>query len=272
MREDMSRVTVERPRLGGDRRRKGRTVSLDDLPKQEGMRRRHLFAGPQDAERDLVAAATLSGASGRSRLGQGLFRDRPAFADGQHRPAACPRSPFGFLRRSSRAGGPEPSIYWAAARNSTTGSGSNRCISIPRIGCSGERHGAVRALRLGHHQRGEAALGAQAVPPRGGGQAGDGAGPRHDGTLVARGADLSDDRNHDHDKTERPAERNGGIHKTARPRKVAVLKPSNNSTRPVPYKPAVHVAQFSARFGPRSAPPSTAPALPPRGCRQRRPT
>ena len=45
MREDMSRVIVERPRLGGDRGRKGRSVALDDLPKQEGMRRRHMLSG-----------------------------------------------------------------------------------------------------------------------------------------------------------------------------------------------------------------------------------
>jgi hypothetical protein len=45
MREDMSRVIVERPRLGGDRGRKGRAVALDDLPKQEGMRRRHVLSG-----------------------------------------------------------------------------------------------------------------------------------------------------------------------------------------------------------------------------------
>ena len=44
MREDMSRVIVERPRLGGDRGRKGRAVPLDDLPKQEGMRRPHVLA------------------------------------------------------------------------------------------------------------------------------------------------------------------------------------------------------------------------------------
>src|SRR5208282_4298320 len=45
MREDMSRVIVERPRLGGDRSRNGRAVALDDLPKQEGMRRRHVLSG-----------------------------------------------------------------------------------------------------------------------------------------------------------------------------------------------------------------------------------
>lgn len=41
MREDMSRVIVERPRRGGGRGRKGRTVALEDLPKQQGMRRCH---------------------------------------------------------------------------------------------------------------------------------------------------------------------------------------------------------------------------------------
>lgn len=45
MREDMSRVIVERPRLGGDRGRKGRVVPLEDLPKQEGIRRRHVLSG-----------------------------------------------------------------------------------------------------------------------------------------------------------------------------------------------------------------------------------
>ena len=45
MREDMSRVIVERPRLGGHRTRKGRARALDDLPKQEGMRRAHLHSG-----------------------------------------------------------------------------------------------------------------------------------------------------------------------------------------------------------------------------------
>jgi hypothetical protein len=45
MRKDMSRVTVERPRLGGGRGRKGRVGAPDDLPKQEGMRRRHVLSG-----------------------------------------------------------------------------------------------------------------------------------------------------------------------------------------------------------------------------------
>jgi hypothetical protein len=45
MREDMSRVIVERPRLGGGRTRKGRARASDDLPKQEGMRRPHLRSG-----------------------------------------------------------------------------------------------------------------------------------------------------------------------------------------------------------------------------------
>src|SRR6266536_2639198 len=39
MRKDMSRVIVERPRLGGGRHRKGRAVPLEDLPKQEGIGR-----------------------------------------------------------------------------------------------------------------------------------------------------------------------------------------------------------------------------------------
>jgi hypothetical protein len=33
-------MIVERPRLGGDRGRKGRAVPLEDLPKQEGIRRK----------------------------------------------------------------------------------------------------------------------------------------------------------------------------------------------------------------------------------------
>ena len=45
MREDMSRVIVERPRRGGDRGRKGRSVAADALPKQEGMRRKHVLSG-----------------------------------------------------------------------------------------------------------------------------------------------------------------------------------------------------------------------------------
>jgi hypothetical protein len=39
MREDMSRVIVERPRIIDSMGRKGRSRSLDDLPRQEGMRR-----------------------------------------------------------------------------------------------------------------------------------------------------------------------------------------------------------------------------------------
>jgi hypothetical protein len=45
MREDMSRVIVERPRLGGGRSRKGGAVAFDDLPKHEGIRRRHVLSG-----------------------------------------------------------------------------------------------------------------------------------------------------------------------------------------------------------------------------------
>jgi hypothetical protein len=45
MREDMSRVIVERPRLGGHRTRKGRARAFADLPKQEGMRRAHPRSG-----------------------------------------------------------------------------------------------------------------------------------------------------------------------------------------------------------------------------------
>src|SRR5262245_11066334 len=45
MREDMSHVIVERPRLGGGRARKGRAVALDDLPRHEGMRRPHKRSG-----------------------------------------------------------------------------------------------------------------------------------------------------------------------------------------------------------------------------------
>jgi len=42
MREDMSRVIVERPRLGGGRTRKGRARRSEDLPKQEGIRRPYM--------------------------------------------------------------------------------------------------------------------------------------------------------------------------------------------------------------------------------------
>src|SRR5215216_3089894 len=45
MREDMSRVIVDRPRRGGDRTRKGRARPLDDLPKHEGMQRPHMRSG-----------------------------------------------------------------------------------------------------------------------------------------------------------------------------------------------------------------------------------
>jgi hypothetical protein len=45
MREDMSRVIVERPRCGGHGARKGRNVPLDDLPSHQGMRRRWREAG-----------------------------------------------------------------------------------------------------------------------------------------------------------------------------------------------------------------------------------
>jgi hypothetical protein len=41
MREDMSRVIVERPRLGGGHGRKGRALPLEDLPSKEGIRRPH---------------------------------------------------------------------------------------------------------------------------------------------------------------------------------------------------------------------------------------
>src|SRR5712691_4295248 len=45
MREDMSHIIVERPRLGGGRTRKGRARPLEDLPKQEGIQRPHLRSG-----------------------------------------------------------------------------------------------------------------------------------------------------------------------------------------------------------------------------------
>ena len=45
MREDMSRVIVERPRLGGGRARKGRAGRLEDLPRHEGMRRPYMRSG-----------------------------------------------------------------------------------------------------------------------------------------------------------------------------------------------------------------------------------
>lgn len=41
MRDDMSRVIVERPRLYGDCPRKGRSAPFDELPSNEGMRRPH---------------------------------------------------------------------------------------------------------------------------------------------------------------------------------------------------------------------------------------
>src|SRR6266851_898136 len=45
MREDMSRVIVERPRLGGGRHRKGRAVPLEELPSHEGMGRPYTLSG-----------------------------------------------------------------------------------------------------------------------------------------------------------------------------------------------------------------------------------
>ena len=45
MREDMSRVIVERPRKGGKFERKGRAKALDDLPTKVGMRRFHAEIG-----------------------------------------------------------------------------------------------------------------------------------------------------------------------------------------------------------------------------------
>src|SRR5262245_32249333 len=45
MREDMSRVIVDRPRLGGGWTKRGRTVPFSELPKCEGMRRPHKRSG-----------------------------------------------------------------------------------------------------------------------------------------------------------------------------------------------------------------------------------
>jgi hypothetical protein len=45
MRDDMARVLVERPRLPGRGTRKGRARPLEDLPKQEGIQRRHVLDG-----------------------------------------------------------------------------------------------------------------------------------------------------------------------------------------------------------------------------------
>lgn len=45
MREDMSRVIVERPRIIDGAERKGRPRPLEDLPSHEGMRRPHRVAG-----------------------------------------------------------------------------------------------------------------------------------------------------------------------------------------------------------------------------------
>lgn len=52
MREDMWRVIIDRPRRGGDRGRKRRPVPLEDLPKQEGMRRRHILSGDWKSQKD----------------------------------------------------------------------------------------------------------------------------------------------------------------------------------------------------------------------------
>ena len=45
MREDMAHVVVERPRLKPYNIRKGRSVSLKDMPSHEGMRRGHALQG-----------------------------------------------------------------------------------------------------------------------------------------------------------------------------------------------------------------------------------
>ncbi len=45
MREDMSRLIVERPRKGGNFGRKGRAVALENLPTKVGMRRFHVETG-----------------------------------------------------------------------------------------------------------------------------------------------------------------------------------------------------------------------------------
>ncbi len=45
MRPDMARVIVERPRIADPNPRKGRAVALDDLPKQQGIRRPYVPNG-----------------------------------------------------------------------------------------------------------------------------------------------------------------------------------------------------------------------------------
>ena len=40
MREDMAKVIVERPRIGGQGNRKGRPQSFEELPSKEGIRQR----------------------------------------------------------------------------------------------------------------------------------------------------------------------------------------------------------------------------------------
>lgn len=45
MRDDMAKVIVERPRIPGFNSPKGRAQPLDELPRHEGMRRRHLLNG-----------------------------------------------------------------------------------------------------------------------------------------------------------------------------------------------------------------------------------
>lgn len=54
MREDMAKVIVERPRVGRRPPRKGRAVALEELPQQEGMRRRHRgFLGRKELNENL---------------------------------------------------------------------------------------------------------------------------------------------------------------------------------------------------------------------------
>ena len=55
MREDMARVIVQRPRIPDRDARKGRSLPLDQLPAQEGMRRPHVrFWGGKQLNEDLA--------------------------------------------------------------------------------------------------------------------------------------------------------------------------------------------------------------------------
>lgn len=77
MREDMAKVIVERPRVGGRPPPKGRAVALEELPQQEGMRRRHRsFLGRKELNENLnPQPARREGAAARPTTSEVSSRD-----------------------------------------------------------------------------------------------------------------------------------------------------------------------------------------------------